>query len=46
MRNNLSDLFSIVGAGLITASAFLMSLPLGFLVLGIFLLVFSYFLRS
>lgn len=46
MRSNLSDLFSIVGAGFITTAAFLMAMPLGFLILGVFLLVFSYFLRS
>lgn len=46
MRNNLSDLFSIVGAGFITAAAFLISVQIGFLVLGMFLLAISYFLRS
>lgn len=46
MRNKISDLLSLVGAGFISAAAFLITTWLGLVIVGIFLLVISYFMKE
>jgi len=43
---NISDITSLFGAAAITYAAFLLHLIVGFVVLGAFLLLISYFTRS
>ncbi|WP_273728955.1 hypothetical protein [Leuconostoc mesenteroides] len=43
---NISDITSLMGAAAITYAAFLLHLIVGFVVLGAFLLLISYFTRS